>query len=140
MKFPIWVRVLLGFFIVVILAVGIFLVTGYRFSDLPIPLGETSVESQEEGSGVVNHLYSEKEYTITDKEQLNAPEGMFQVRVGEYVGDSWDTGLIAVYAYSVVSMEDPEQSAVLWVAEDGRTVGYGTLIDAEDPNKIYRLK
>ena len=39
-----------------------------------------------------------------------------------------------------LSKEDPEQSAVLWVAEDGRTVGYGTLIDPEDPNKIYRLR
>ena len=139
-KFPIWVRILLGFFVVVILAVGILLVTGYRLSDLPIPIGEITVESQEDGATVVEREYSDKDYTITDKESLNAPEGMFDVRVGDYVGDSWDTGLIAVYAYSVVSKEDPEQSAVLWVAEDGRTVGYGTLIDAENPNKIYRLR
>ena len=139
-KFPIWVRILLGFFVVVILAVGILLVTGYRLSDLPIPIGEITVESQEDGAAVVEREYSDKDYTITDKESLNAPEGMFDVRVGDYVGDSWDTGLIAVYAYSVVSKEDPEQSAVLWVAEDGRTVGYGTLIDAENPNKIYRLR
>ena len=139
-KFPMWVRILVVFFAVVILAVVILLVTGFRLSDLPIPIGEVSVESQEDGASVVEHEYSDKDYIISDKEALNAPEGMFNVRVGEYVGDSWDTGLIAVYAYSVVSKEDPEQSAVLWVAEDGRTVGYGTLIDPEDPNKIYRLR
>ena len=135
LKLPIWAMVLLAIFIVVVVAVGVLLVSGYR-----LPMGLSNVESAEEAENVVEQKYSDKEYDIREKESLNAPAGMFDVRVGEYVGDSWDTELIAVYAYSVVSKEDPTQSAVLWVAEDGRTVGYGTLIDAEDANKIYRVR
>ncbi|MCR4998677.1 MAG: hypothetical protein K6A05_02425 [Lachnospiraceae bacterium] len=135
LKLPIWAMVLLAIFIVVVVAVGVLLVSGYR-----LPMGLSNVESAEEAENVVEQKYSDKEYDIREKESLNAPAGMFDVRVGEYVGDSWDTDLIAVYAYSVVSKEDPTQSAVLWVAEDGRAVGYGTLIDSEDANKIYRVR
>jgi hypothetical protein len=134
-KLPIWAWVLIGLFLVVMIGVGVVLATGYQ-----LPIGTVHVETAEDGESVVAHEYSDKDYDIIERESLNAPEGMFEVRVGEYVGDSWNTGLISVYAYSVVSKEDPSQSAVLWVAEDGRTVGYGSLIDSEDPNKIYRIR
>jgi hypothetical protein len=105
-----------------------------------LPWEEVNIESEEDGTKIVEREFSEKDYDIAAKDPLNAPEGMFEVRVGEYVGESWDTGLIEVYAYSVVSKEDPAQSAVIWVAGDGRTVGYGTLVDEENPSKIYRLR
>ncbi|MCR5640971.1 MAG: hypothetical protein K6G04_06405 [Lachnospiraceae bacterium] len=139
-KLPVWVWVLLVFFVLVMIGVGVLIFTGYQIPGVQWPLGNVTVENQEDGITVVEREYSEKDYNISDKEPLSAPEGMFLVHVGDYVGDSWDTGLIEVYAYSVVSKEDAEQSAVLWVAEDGRTVGYGTLIDPEEPNKIYRIR
>ncbi|MBE5908463.1 MAG: hypothetical protein E7278_06490 [Lachnospiraceae bacterium] len=139
-KLPIWARILLVLFGVVILAVAVLLITGYRLPISGLPWEEVSIESEEDGTKVVEREFSEKDYDITAKDPLNAPEGMFEVRVGDYVGESWDTGLIEVYAYSVVSKEDPAQSAVIWVAGDGRTVGYGTLVDAENPGKIYRIR
>lgn len=139
-KLPIWARILLVLFGVVILAVAVLLITGYRLPISGLPWEEVSIESEEDGTKVVEREFSEKDYDITAKDPLNAPEGMFDVRVGDYVGESWDTGLIEVYAYSVVSKEDPSQSAVIWVAGDGRTVGYGTLVDAENPGKIYRIR
>ncbi len=139
-KLPIWARILLVLFGVVILAVAVLLITGYRLPISGLPWEEVSIESEEDGTKVVEREFSEKDYDITAKDPLNAPEGMFDVRVGDYVGESWDTGLIEVYAYSVVSKEDPAQSAVIWVAGDGRTVGYGTLVDAENPGKIYRIR
>lgn len=139
-KLPIWARILLVLFGVVILAVAVLLITGYRLPISGLPWEEVSIESEEDGTKVVEREFSEKDYDITAKDPLNAPEGMFEVRVGDYVGESWDTGLIEVYAYSVVSKEDPSQSAVIWVAGDGRTVGYGTLVDAENPGKIYRIR
>jgi hypothetical protein len=139
-KLPIWARILLVLFGVVILAVAVLLITGYRLPISGLPWEEVSIESEEDGTKVVEREFSEKDYDITAKDPLNAPEGMFDVHVGDYVGESWDTGLIEVYAYSVVSKEDPSQSAVIWVAGDGRTVGYGTLVDAENPGKIYRIR
>jgi hypothetical protein len=139
-KLPIWARILLVLFGVVILAVAVLLITGYRLPISGLPWEEVAIESEEDGTKVVEREFSEKDYDITAKDPLNAPEGMFEVRVGDYVGESWDTGLIEVYAYSVVSKEDPSQSAVIWVAGDGRTVGYGTLVDAENPGKIYRIR
>ena len=139
-KLLIWARILLVLFGVVILAVAVLLITGYRLPISGLPWEEVSIESEEDGTKVVEREFSEKDYDITAKDPLNAPEGMFEVRVGDYVGESWDTGLIEVYAYSVVSKEDPSQSAVIWVAGDGRTVGYGTLVDAENPGKIYRIR
>ena len=139
-KLPIWARILLVLFGVVILAVAVLLITGYHLPISGLPWEEVSIESEEDGTKVVEREFSEKDYDITAKDPLNAPEGMFDVHVGDYVGESWDTGLIEVYAYSVVSKEDPSQSAVIWVAGDGRTVGYGTLVDAENPGKIYRIR
>ena len=139
-KLPIWALILLVLFGVVILAVAVLLITGYRLPISGLPWEEVSIESEEDGTKVVEREFSEKDYDITAKDPLNAPEGMFDVHVGDYVGESWDTGLIEVYAYSVVSKEDPSQSAVIWVAGDGRTVGYGTLVDAENPGKIYRIR
>ena len=139
-KLPIWARILLVLFGVVILAVAVLLITGYRLPISGLPWEEVSIENEEDGTKVVEREFSEKDYDITAKDPLNAPEGMFDVHVGDYVGESWDTGLIEVYAYSVVSKEDPSQSAVIWVAGDGRTVGYGTLVDAENPGKIYRIR
>lgn len=140
-KFPTWARVLIILFVAVMIAVGILVATGYHWPKISFPGGgEVHFETQEEGQAVVSKKFSEEDYYITDKDSLSAPEGMFDVRVGDYVGDSWDTGLIDVFAYSVVSKENPDQTAILWVAPDGRTVGYGTLIDAENPDKMYRIK
>ncbi|MBP5265284.1 MAG: hypothetical protein J6Z06_00470 [Lachnospiraceae bacterium] len=139
-KLPIWARILLIFLGVVIIAVAVLLISGYRLPISGLPWEEVNIESEEDGTKIVEREFSEKDYDIAAKDPLNAPEGMFEVRVGEYVGESWDTGLIEVYAYSVVSKEDPAQSAVIWVAGDGRTVGYGTLVDEENPSKIYRLR
>lgn len=139
-KLPIWARILIILFGVVILAVAVLLISGYRLPVSGLPWEEVNIESEEDGTKIVEREFSEKDYDITAKDPLNAPEGMFEVRVGDYVGESWETGLIEVYAYSVVSKEDPTQSAVIWVAGDGRTVGYGTLVDEEDPSKIYRIR
>ncbi|MBR6281830.1 MAG: hypothetical protein IKR14_04930, partial [Lachnospiraceae bacterium] len=93
-KLPIWARILLVLFGVVILAVAVLLITGYHLPISGLPWEEVSIESEEDGTKVVEREFSEKDYDITAKDPLNAPEGMFDVHVGDYVGESWDTGLI----------------------------------------------
>ncbi|MBQ2579842.1 MAG: hypothetical protein II571_10500, partial [Lachnospiraceae bacterium] len=81
-KLPIWARILLVLFGVVILAVAVLLITGYRLPISGLPWEEVSIESEEDGTKVVEREFSEKDYDITAKDPLNAPEGMFDVHVG----------------------------------------------------------
>lgn len=42
--------------------------------------------------------------------------------------------------YTVGSREDEYGWASCYVSEDGRIIGFGTLVDKNDSNKLYRLR
>ena len=47
---------------------------------------------------------------------------------------------IGVFDYTVGSKEDGYGWASCYVSEDGRVIGFGTLISEEDSNETYRLR
>ncbi|MBO6215810.1 MAG: hypothetical protein J6N76_09845, partial [Lachnospiraceae bacterium] len=98
------------------------------------------IVTEEDGQREVTADYSEEEYTTEYNETIKVPIGMYDVEVGEYCGDSWNTELIDVMVYHVQSIEDPSLYARLMVAPDGRIIGTGTLVNPDEPLKAYRVK
>ena len=71
---------------------------------------------------------------------------MFDVSVGEYCGDCWtNSETCTIYIFYVENKKQRQYQAILWVSEDGRVIGSGSLITGVDtmgsPNNLkYRIK
>lgn len=125
----------------VILLVGMFASGGNETSSI----SKDSIKNSDDAKRIVSELYPESEYDIIAKQTINPAKEMFEVSVGEYCGDSWANEFCTAYVFFVQSKEQAMYSAVLWVNEDGRIVGYGSLIsglndDITQSYPTYRIK
>ncbi len=123
---------------VIILFLGVF----SSFSD---DSTSNNIVNSEDAKEIVCSLYSESDYDIISKQAINPAKEMFSVEVGEYCGDSWTGETCKAYVFFVQSKENALYSAALWVNEEGRIVGYGSLItgineDITQSYPTYRIK
>jgi len=104
-----------------------------------------SVGNAESAYKIVNAMYPESKYDIITKQAIYPAKEMFEVGVGDYCGDSWNDDTCKAYVFFVQSKKEALYSAVLWVNEEGRVVGYGSLVsglndDITQSYPTYRIK
>lgn len=99
-----------------------------------------SVASEADGERILREIFPEEGYEIYADGRAYAGAACFEVEVGESCSGADLDEEIGVFDYTVGSKEDGYGWASCYVSEDGRVIGFGTLISEEDSNETYRLR
>lgn len=109
-----------------------------------------SAISAEEGEQILREVFPEEGYEVYSDGKTYEKAACFEVEVGEACYEHLEdaaakSGIDAdeeaeVSDYTVGSREDEYGWANCYVSEDGRIIGFGTLVDKNDSNKVYRLR
>lgn len=130
---------------IIVAVVGIIIVCGLFSGGKSAISGGGKVTSGESGEKLLREMLPPGEYTIQlrgdDKDMSDA---YFNVDVGEFCkGNGRPTSTpVHVYFYDVnINNGTPDyRYGTYWVAEDGRVVGYGTLVSEALPVEFKRVR